>query len=192
MDNTICTTLMPAEGKPAQYLYGSEKLVPVQTPHGRCPVQTPHGRCSIEFTGREGSQKGKTRPQLNIRLAESCRNIPIHDPSLKLTGKVLSYCWYTINLLNESQRFVTLMDTNISDAITRRLETLLTAIHPDGTKEEQAALPHARSWLEICLSAVIWSLGHCQYEDPRWKELDHIKVADIKILETNSAPATSL
>jgi hypothetical protein len=52
MSNSVALT--PAEGKPAQYLYGSKN-----------PVQTPHGRCLIEFTGRKGSQKGKTRPQLN-------------------------------------------------------------------------------------------------------------------------------
>lgn len=181
MSNSV--TLIPAEGKPAQYLYGSKKFV---------PVPTPHGRCLIEFTGRKGSQKGKTRPQLNSRLAESCRNIPIHDPSLKLTGKVRSYCEYIIYLLNGSERFVTLIDTNISEAITKRLETMLTAIHPDGTKEEQAALPNARSWLEICLCAVIWSLGHCQHGDSKWKDKDYIKVADITILDTNSVAATSL
>jgi hypothetical protein len=84
------------------------------------------------------------------------------------------------------------MDTNISDAITRRLETMLTAIHSDGTKEEQAAQRNARSWLEICLWAVIWSLGHCQHGDSKWTDLDHIKVADITILDTNSVAATSL
>jgi hypothetical protein len=181
-NNTISTTLTPAEGKPAQYLYGSNKFV---------PFQTSHGRCVIEFTGRKGCGKGNIRPSLKSLLTDCDCDIPKYDPQFMLTGKIHKYCKRISDLLI-LERFRTLIDTNISDAMATRLDLTLTAIRPGATKPDQDALANAKSWLEICLSAVVWSLDHCENVDPNWKTRDYVKVADIEILGTTNVATTPL
>jgi hypothetical protein len=184
LGNTISVSvaLTPAEGKPAQYLYGSNKFV---------PVQTPHGRCLIEFTGRKGCGKGDIRPNLQSLLKDCDCDIPKYDPQFLLTGKIHEYCKRISDLLM-LERFRTLIDTNISDAMATRLYMTLTAIRPGATEPDQDALANAKSWLENCLSAVIWSLDHCENFDPNWKTRDYVKVADIKILSTTNVTTTPL